>query len=744
MPRKTTKPTATESKLEKPKKSLKEESIEEKPTTQETKATKPKLEKTPYPYTLIISEKPNSAKRIAQALSEKAEKISDGNVSFYELVYKGEKIRVASAVGHLFTLQDKSGGWTYPAFNVEWTPSYQASESSRFTKAYFDMLQKLAKNATMFINGCDLDREGELIFRNVLRFICGKEDGKRMRFSTLTKDELIQAYENAAPHIDFGLAEAGEARHIMDYFWGISVSRALTIALRDSGGYKVLSTGRVQGPTLEILTKREQEIGSFKPDPFWEILSKLKFKDQVVEAPHEKGKFEKKEEAEAIFKKCKGKPAAVDSVDKKEYKQAPPTPFDLTTLQRESYNNFGFSPKRTLDIAQTLYEAALISYPRTSSQKLPAKLGWKAILQQLAKNKNFEKQCEQLLAKPNLKPNEGPKEDPAHPSIYPTGLRPDKLNVEQAKLYDLIVKRFLAVFGEPAIRESLKVGIKIEGEKFIATGVRTIKANWIDLYKPYSKFKEALLPEIKKGDKPEVVSLDLLEKQTQPPKRYTQASILKKLEDLNLGTKGTRASILQTLYDRGYIQDQTITVTELGKSVIHALEAYCPEIVSVELTGQFEKEMELIDAGKSKKEKIIDDAKKSLTEILEKFKKNQKEIGKELLKGMRSVMKAESYIGKCQSGGNLEIKTSMNNKQFVGCSDYPKCTQTYPLPQKGRIFIQKTPCPKCGLSILSIRQYKKRPWNLCVKDGFVNISTKKPKSEDSEKPQTEKEETESV
>lgn len=673
-------------------------------------------------YTLIIAEKPNAAKRISHALSDKIKEHKESNVSYFEFDKNNKKVIVAAAVGHLFTLKDKGAGWKYPVFDVEWMPSYNLPQS-KFTRKYYNVLKKLAKGADTFVNGCDLDREGELIFRNILRFICGKKDAKRMKFSTLTKSDLVEAYNNMSEHINFSLAEAGEARHLLDYFWGISISRALTIALREAGGFKVLSTGRVQGPTLNILAEKEDEISKFKSEPFWELKLITKIQKQEIEAFHIEGKFTDKKKVEEIFNKCKGKNGIIKDIENKEYKQKPPIPFDLTTMQREAYAQFRFSPKKTLDIAQKLYEQALISYPRTSSQKLPAKIGYKKIIEDLKKNKNFTHLCEKL-PKP-LKPNEGKKSDPAHPSIFPTGQLSKKLSIDETKLYDLIVKRFLAVFGKPAIRESAKLVIDVEGEDFIANGVRTVKANWIELYHPYAKFKDQILPEVKKGPI-NIKDLELLEKETQPPKRYTQASILKKLDDLGLGTKATRADILQTLYDRGYIKEQAIIVTDLGKAIIEALRKYSPQIIDTEMTIKFEENIEKIAENKIEKEKVIEEAKKNLTKILNNFKKNEAKIGKKLLEGVISSVREESFIGKCKCKGNLEIKISRNQKKFVGCSSYPKCTETFPLPQKGRISILKDTCEKCGLNILSIKQFKKRIWKLCIRDGFVNFKNKEP------------------
>jgi len=678
-------------------------------------------------YTLIICEKPSAANKIAYSLGgTKTVKKGHKTVPYYELVHKGERIIVGCAVGHLFTLAEKkhTTKWSYPIFDVHWVPTHTTSKAASFSKKYLETLKMLAKKADVCVNGCDWDIEGELIFRNILRLVCKKEDAKRMHFSTLTKPDLINAYENASPHLDFGLAEAGETRHFLDYIWGINASRALIISLKNAGGYRTLSTGRVQGPILNILEKREKEIKSFISTPFWELELAGLVKGQEILAFHAQGKFWKKEEAKKIFERCSGKDGTAESVNKREYKTNPPFPFDLTTLQREAYKNFGYSPKQTLDTAQTLYEQALISYPRTSSQKLPAKLGLKKILKELKKQKEYAEFCGKILGKKTIKPNEGPKKDSAHPSIYPTGSPPKALNPYQKKLYDMIVKRFLAVFAEPAVRERIKAVFNVEGEKFFSEGFRTIIPNWIDFYKPYAKFKEVLLPPIEEGDSIKNEKLELLDKETSPPSRFTQATVLREMEKLGLGTKGTRSGILQTLYDRGYIEEKSIAVTKLGEAVINALERHCKDIVSIELTRQFEKEMEAIQEGSKKREEIVKEARKTLEKTLKTFKENEKKIGEELLTGMREVMRQESTIGPCKCGSTLVVRKSRAGKRFVGCTGYPKCTETFSLPHKGYVKPISQKC-ECGLFIVSVKQFKKRPWKLCVRCGFKN--TFKPK-----------------
>ncbi len=673
-------------------------------------------------YTLVVTEKPSAARMIASALSGgTVEKKGGRGVSYYSITREGKELMVVPAVGHLFVLDEKNGGmkWEYPAFDVEWKPTY-TRKGNEWAKKYFDNMTKLVKGADEFISACDYDIEGSVIAFNILRFIAGVKEGKRMMFSTLTTPDLIKAYDTMSDHLDFPQIEAGLTRHQLDWYFGVNLSRALTLSLEKSGSYRTLSTGRVQGPTLQLMVKREEEISVFKPVPYWEIELKGNTESGAITAMHVNGKFWEKDMAEKVLVNCKGKDGTVVSIKKEEQKYWPPTPFDLTTLQRESYGLFGYSPKTTLEIAQTLYEHALISYPRTSSQKLPPTIGYRKILENLSGQKWYEELCGKLLSKGKLWPRQGKKEDPAHPAIFPTGNKPKELNAYQKKLYDLIVKRFMATFADPSVRESMKVAIKVDGEEFIANGVVTKDPGWMKFYEPYTRIKEVELPDIKENDNVSVKSIKMSEKETQPPKRYSQASVLKEMEDLGLGTKATRANILDTLYQRGYIKEKSIMVTELGKTVIKALEKHCPEIVSVELTRRFEEDMEKVSAGEKKREDIIKDAEDELRKVLERFKTEENAIGSEIKQAVKKYEEVENNIGacpECNKGSIMVIRSQKTGKRFAGCNNYPDCRKSYPLPQKGSLSVSSNKC-HCGMNLVEIKAKGRRPWKLCVEHGF--------------------------
>ncbi len=584
--------------------------------------------------TLIITEKPSAARKIAYALSDSApnyRKIK--GVQVIDIKKDNKDISIVSAVGHLFTVGEKKKSFRYPSFDLEWKPSFTV-KGSEFTKKYYNVIKKESEKSDSFIVACDYDIEGEVIGWNVLRFLCNQQDAARMKFSTLTKPDLLEAFKERAGTIDWGQAKAGETRHFLDWMYGINISRALTLAIRKAKTYQTLSSGRVQGPALRILAEREKEISDFKPKKYWQLQL-----INSVEAWHESDKLWEEKKADEILEKTKGKDGVVKSISRNQKKQPAPYPFDLTTLQTEAYRCFRINPKNALSIAQKLYSNGYISYPRTSSQQLTPKIGYKRILTELSKQKKYTELAKGLLKKNNFRPNNGKKTDPAYPAIYPTGITPKKLDSYSVKLYDLIVKRFFATFGEWATRETQQIDIDVAEEIFIAKGTRTIDKGWHDLYQPYLRLKEEELPKLAKGDIIKVKKINKLEKETQPPNRYTQASIIKELEKRNLGTKATRAQIIQNLIDRNYVKGRSLEVTEVGMKTITTLKEFIPEIIEDDLTRYFEEEMEKIRQKKTTPTEVLGTAKKELTNTLNKFKDNEEKIGKRLSEAFENIKK---------------------------------------------------------------------------------------------------------
>jgi DNA topoisomerase-1 len=642
-----------------------------------------------------------------------AKKKGKGQSYYFLIKRKGVDIAVAPAVGHIYGLAEKNkSGYNYPVFDVEWKPAYEIEKEAEYTKGYIETLKELGKKADEIIIACDYDIEGSLIGYNALKYACAKNeaDGRRMKFSALTAADLLEAYENRQ-ELDVQNAQAGEVRHILDWFYGINLSRALMGAIKSAGKFHIMSIGRVQGPALKILVEKEKAIEQFVPTPYWELVCKI----DSVEFKHQKGKFDKKEEAIAALAASKQGPHYIESVEKKPFEQNPNPPFDLTSLQVEAYRQFKYSPTATLEMAQALYEQSMISYPRTSSQKLPAKLNLEKIVRELARQQEYSKLCSQLIIEHRFKPFEGKKDDPAHPAIHPTGQQ-GKVGEREKKLYDLIVRRFLACMAQPAQRESHKVLAKCGSEIYSAAGVRTVNAGWFEFYKPYLKLEETALPEWKSGQRVQAYDFKILDKMTQPPKRFTPASIISELEDRNLGTKATRAVVIDTLFKRGYLSGRSsIKVTSFGRAVCEIMGKYSPEILDEELTRQIELEMEAIQQKHIHPNAVIEDGKRILTKILQHFRERENEIGQELLSALAGAREEERKLGPCPVCHNELKKIVLSGgRQFVGCSGYPSCKQTYPLPSKAKIEATGKVCEKCNTPIVRVIRNAKRPFEMCL------------------------------
>ncbi len=676
-------------------------------------------------YTLIITEKPDAASRIAVALDAagKPQKAVEKGVPYY-VAHRGEKIVVVPALGHLYTvLGETERRGQFPVFKVKWVPRYEAERGASRIRVWLQAIAKLAKDADTLIDACDYDIEGSIIGYCILKYACGGRENaaKRMKYSTLMEEELQKSYANLLPHLDFALIEAGLARHEVDWLYGINLSRALTSAAKNtSGQYATLSTGRVQGPTLKFLALREKSIGSFVPTPYWSVKARVKIGKAVFEAEHEKKVFETLQEAEVAVNACKGGKGKVEKGEMKRFLQAPPLPFDLGALQSEAYRFFGYTPMRTSSVAQRLYLDALISYPRTSSQKLPPQIGYEGILRNLAKMREYTKLAGELLAKPELKPTEGKKQDPAHPAIYPTGKLPEKpLVAAEKNIWNLVVRRFMAVFGEPAVRQVVEDTINVNGEKFLLAGRQTLEEGWLSFYQPFVRLGDAPLPAMEKGQEINVEKVALEDKFTKPPPRYNPSSLLRKMEKADIGTKATRAGILQTLYDRRYIREDPIEVTGLGFEVTDILRKYCPSVVSVEFTRKLEEKMDDAQQGKLTREQIFAEAVEILKPVTASLKENEKAVGEQLSRAVQKAKLEERVIGACPTckNGNLVILYSKKTrKRFAGCTNYfnGTCKTAFPLPQRGFLKLTGKTCGNCGCPTLLVWLKGKRPWNLCL------------------------------
>ena len=686
---------------------------------------------------LIVTEKPDAALHVAEALGgrNQAKRISVKGVPFFE-VTNGERILVCSALGHLYAVAAKGSGSTsqYPVWDCSWKPKHLAERGQQRQEKWIRAITQVSKEADRFVNACDFDIEGSLIGYTVLKYACNGADEKarRMKFSTLTERELREAYAKTLPNLDFPLAFAGMCRHEVDWLFGINLSRALTqSALKASNRYLTLSTGRVQGPTLRFVVEREKEIQAFVPTPFWTLRTKVDVNGRIVEAVYEIDRIGVKTNGESIVKECSGKIGTVEDLESSTYELSPPTPFDLSTLQSEAYRHFGYTPRLALSIAERLYLDQLISYPRTSSQKLPLSIGFEEIMKGLGQIRDYQSSVRALLAG-RLAPHEGKKEDPAHPAVYPTGTVPKRnLSAQEQKLFDLIVRRFLATFGEMATKQSDKATIKVGQRIFLLRGSRILQKGWIPFYGPYAKVEELAMPKLKEGDSVKIVEIKLEDKYTQPPSRYNPSSLLKEMEESGIGTKATRAEIIETLYRRGYLKDQRMIATPLAIQVIDILTKYCRRVVEVAFTRELETKMEQIEQGKERREYVVVDTVDYLKPILDELKGKEEDVGNELTSIIREMWLGSItlFVPCPKCGSTLKIiKNPRTKKRFIGCSGKWKtnCTFSLPLPQLGALTLLEKRCPECGFQLIQVKSRGKHPLVSCSRCYVSKAGIQKP------------------
>ncbi|HLN46334.1 MAG TPA: DNA topoisomerase I [Candidatus Sulfotelmatobacter sp.] len=679
-------------------------------------------------YTLIITEKPDAAVRVAMALDVNGKpkrKVQNG-VPYYE-ANRDKNLVIVPALGYLYTVaSEKTGRAEYPVFDFRWVPLYLAQRNAKRVHVWLETIAELAKEADAFIDACDYDIEGSIIGYTILKYACGGKEkkAKRMKYSTLTREELEKSYVNALPTLDFNLIEAGLTRHEVDWLYGINLSRALMQALKNyTGKYVTLSTGRVQGPTLKFVALRERNIRDFVPTPYLVIKASVCINHLPFDLNYEKKTIETKAEADAIVKACNVKKGKIVAVEAEQTFIPPPSPFDSGSLQSEAYRLFKYTPMFTLKIAQCLYLDALISYPRTSSQKLPPSIGYRNIFQKLTKSDELGRLAHELLRQSMLKPKEGRGFDSAHPAIYPTGNLPERpLNSSERNVWNLVVKRFMSTFGENAVQKTIRATVDINGHKFRLDGKELLKDGWIHFYKPYVHIIDAPLPQLIEGQEVDVKKVSSQEEFTKPPLRYNPSSLLKRMQKENLGTKATRAGIIQTLYDRKYITEEKIEMTELGFEIINVLQKYCPTILSARLTAELEEKMNEIQDKKETRENVLKDAIDTLKTVTAILKEKEISISEQLDRVIAKAELEERTIGicpTCKTGKLIIIRSRKTSKRFIGCTNYftGNCRTTFPLPQQGTIKPSNNTCRVCGYPILRVWQKMKQPRKLCINPG---------------------------
>ena len=603
-------------------------------------------------------------------------------------------------------------GWKVPSLPyLVWAPVVKKPAEKEIIRT----LKNLAKKADEVIIATDFDREGELIGSDAVSMVRQVNEDVpvvRARYSSFTKPELEHAFarENLVA-VDDDLAAAGESRQFIDLIWGAVLTRYLTMA-KFGGLGNVRSAGRVQTPTLALVARREKERQAFVPEDYWVVRGTAATqKGEEFKFAHATARFKDEATATSAYQDAKaaGK-ARVTDVVKKTRKGTIQTPFNTTSLQTAAAAE-GLTPARTMRIAESLYMSGLISYPRVDNTVYPETLDLSEVVTMLKGVPQYSNYCDELLAAQPLKATRGKQETTDHPPIYPTGVGdPDKLRPEEWKLYNLIARRFLATLSEQPVIEGTKVTLDAGGQTFTASGDVLVKPGYRAIY-PYGSKKDEQLPALSVGQEVDLTSLDLEAKQTEPPARYSQGKLVQEMERLGLGTKSTRASIIERLYEVKYLKNDPIEPSQLGMAIIDALECYAAHITTPEMTSELEGDMTKVAEGKASQDAVVDHSRELLASLLEGLIEHKENLGE----AISDAVQADAKIGVCpKCGHDLLVKQSAKTRSsFIGCSAWPECEVTYPLPQ-GKIQTVEELCPVCGCPQIKVQPFRSKPYVVCV------------------------------
>ena len=579
-------------------------------------------------------------------------------------------------------------------------------------KGIIRSMKNLASKAASVVIATDFDREGELIGADalaVVREVAPDIPTTRARYSALTKEEINQAFDHQVS-LDVNLAQAGESRQWIDLIWGAVLTRYLSI-VKYAGLSRVRPSGRVQTPTLALIVQREEERMAFVPEDYWVIKAGFDAAGEAFECTHATERFKDEATALKAMAAVEGQhTGTVVSVEKKERKVAAPTPFNTTSLQAAAAAE-GLSPARTMRIAENLYMDGYISYPRVDNTVYPPSLDLAATVKMLAGVPSYAPYTKELLKATQLVATRGKTQTTDHPPIYPTGVgNPDKMRPEEWKLYNLVARRFMATLSGPATVEGTKVTVEVNGEPFITRGDVLVKQGFRAIY-PYGLKKDEQLPKLTQGQTVAFEGATLTKKQTEPPARYSQGRLIQEMEKQGLGTKSTRHSIIERLSEVRYIQNDPVEPTALGIAVIKALGRFAPHITTPTMTAELEDEMSAIAAGESTRDKVVSHSRKLLAGIMDELIPAKEEVGD----AISDAVTADACVGACPvCGKDLLMKSSAKtHSSFIGCSGWPDCDVTYPVPQ-GRIEPVEEPCPSCGKPQLKVTPFRSKPHTVCI------------------------------
>jgi len=700
---------------------------------------------------LIVTEKNNSAKKIADILGRGEAKADKAyKVPFYTWTdADGSEQMTIGLKGHVL-------GPAFPEGYSNWqkTDLHELIDAKLIKeptdKNVVKAIRKMAKGADELVIATDFDREGELIGLEALEEMLeanpelgSREDAdagtlriKRARYSALTKEEIERAFDEL-DELSYPLANAGAARQDIDLLWGATLTRAVSLATRRFGS-NFLSVGRVQSPTLGLIVEREMERRAHEPKPFWELFAKFQHPDGSFEAHHTVDKFWEKAEADAALAGTSS-PGTVKSVTARKNTRRPPTPLNTTAFTTDASSRLGITPASAMRIAEDLYMDGFISYPRTDNTVYPASLPVRELVSSLVRVKEFSAAAG--LLEGELKPTRGKKETTDHPPIYPTqAIHPGALEGPKKRVYELVVRRFLATFSPPMITESTRADIEAGSQTYFVRGSVVVDPGYAAIY-TYARSSDEEIPALQEGQSLELDGEPwLLDKETQPPARISQGKLIEMMEERGLGTKATRADIIQKLYDRGYVYSNPPVPSETGVAMYDAFKKYVPRMATHEMTAQLEAEMDRIAGGEMTKGEVVGDSRELLHRTWSEIDESQEDLAKVVWKGMDE----DRILGPCkvceEAGRTKEdgspnmlriIRAKKSGKRFVGCTgwtadDPESCDQTFPLPQRGDVFRLEERCSVCGETPrLKVVPFRGRSWNLCLNDDCESMQEMK-------------------
>ncbi len=609
-------------------------------------------------------------------------------------------------------------GWKVPSLPyLVWAPVEKLPAEKGIIRA----LKNLAKKADSIVIGTDFDREGELIGSDALRQMREVAPGtpvSRARYSAFTRAEIDHAFANLVD-LDQNLADAGESRQYIDLIWGAALTRYLTMA-RFGGFGNVRSAGRVQTPTLALVVEKERERQAFVPEDYWVLWGTAapagnRDEDARFKITHASGRFKDKAVAERAFAAVReARSAQVVSIERKSRTTQPPAPFNTTSLQAAAASE-GISPARTMRLAESLYMDGLISYPRVDNTVYPSSLDLRDCVRTISSVPQYRPFCQDLLKQERLHATRGKQETTDHPPIYPTGAAdPDKLDPGAWKLYNLIARRFLATLSVASVSESTKLSLDVSGEAFSASGTVLVKPGFRAIY-PYGQRRDDQLPALAEGDLCDVLSMDLDAKQTEPPARYSQGRLIQEMERRGLGTKSTRASIIQRLYDVKYLKGDPVEPSQLGMAVIEALTQYAPHVTSPDMTAELEADMTSVSEGAQTQGQVVTHSRALLAGMIDQLIEHKEDLGE----AIADAVTADAKVGVCpKCGRDLVMKSSAKTRgNFIGCMGWPDCDVTYPVPSNVKVEPiegEAGVCPVCGAPRIKCKPFRSKAYEICV------------------------------